>query len=96
MIIELKVFVVSRLELFHALIALEIYILVFDCGPKPLDKDIVQGPTSPVHTDFDISAVPFFEIIRRCGLAFLICVEDFRRPCTKASCKTLRHQGRCD
>ena len=46
MIIELKVFVVSRLELFHALIALEIYILVFDCAPKPLDKDIVQGPTA--------------------------------------------------
>ena len=49
-IIGLQVFFETCLELFHILIAFEVYILIFDSAPKPLDKNIVQGPTSPVHT----------------------------------------------
>jgi hypothetical protein len=45
-IVELKVFFESSLEPLHVLIAFEIDILVFDCAPEPLNKDIVLGPST--------------------------------------------------
>ena len=32
---------------------LQIHMLILDRAPQPLDKNIVQCPTTPVHTDFD-------------------------------------------
>ena len=34
-------------------VIVQVDLFVFDATPKPLDKDIVQGSTSPIHADGD-------------------------------------------
>jgi hypothetical protein len=45
-IVALKVFFESSLEPHYVFIAFEIDILVFNCAPEPLNKDIVLGPST--------------------------------------------------
>ena len=38
----------------YGLILLEVDIFVFDATPEPFDEDIVEAPTTSIHTDADV------------------------------------------
>lgn len=62
------------------LVSLDIYILVFDCAPKPLDIDVVQRASLAVHRQFRRAGLVLEEAgkLLRSVLATLIGVEHFR------------------
>lgn len=75
-VIEQEVIFQSCLSLGHGLITLDINVLVFDAPPKPLGKDVVEGPTAGVHADSDLLLLQSLRKIRTGKLASLIRVED--------------------
>lgn len=54
MVIELKVVMQALLERGNRVIVLQVNVFIFDCAPEVFDKDIVQGPTPPIHADCNI------------------------------------------
>ena len=64
----------------HGSIALNIHVFVFDAPPKPLVENIVEGPASGIHTDFDPL---FYQSSRKFfagKLAALVRIENIGRP----------------
>ena len=51
--------------------------LILDRAPEPLDKNIVQCPPAPVHTDFDAFVQQRLGKAGRSELRTLVGVEDF-------------------
>ena len=68
----------SPVELWHCLIRFDVYVIVFDSPPQPLDHHIVKSPPFAIHADF------YFMISEDLGefiageLAALISIEDIR------------------
>ena len=58
-----------------------IHIFVFDASPEPLDEDVIQCATSPVHTDGDLALIenPGERAIDE--LRALVSVKDLRPRC---------------
>src|ERR1700737_4358662 len=63
----------------HRVVGSEIYLLVFDRPPKPLDKDIVTPCAFAVHADGDAILDQHAGELGAGELATLIGVEDVRR-----------------
>ena len=55
-----------------------IRIFVFDAPPEPLDEDVIQGSTSPVHTDGDLALFEYPGERATDELRALVSVEDLR------------------
>ena len=53
MVIELEVFRQLERGIQNSVIVVYVYFFIFDTTPEALDKDIVQGSTTAVHTDGD-------------------------------------------
>ena len=50
-VVEIKVFSQSSLNLTDAAVVTQINIFVFDRPPQPLGKDVVHAPPASVHAD---------------------------------------------
>src|SRR6266705_3206034 len=62
------------------LIIFQIDLLIFDCPPQPFDKDVVQRPSPPVHTNLDPRCCQTSREVETGKLCPLITVEDFLIP----------------
>ena len=56
---------------------LQVHMLILDRPPEPLDKNIVQCPTTSIHTDFDAFVQQRLGKAGRSELRTLVGVEDF-------------------
>lgn len=52
-IVKLEVVLQTLVGLIEGVISLRIHLLIFDRSPQPFDKDIVMGPSTPIHADPD-------------------------------------------
>src|SRR5213083_931886 len=84
----------------HALVILEIDLLVLDAAPQSLDKNIVQGPTASIHADPDLQLLePTCEHHTR-ELRALVGVDDLwpplrlQRPIERRQAKARLHTYR--
>ena len=54
LVVEAEVLVQAGEQRGYGLILLEVDIFVFDATPEPFDEDIVEAPTTSIHTDADV------------------------------------------
>ena len=57
-VVEVEVVVQAYDRLGDACVIVQVNFFVFDAAPEPLDEDVVQCSTTPIHTDGDL---PLFE-----------------------------------
>ena len=54
----------------------QVHSLLLQGAPEPLNEDIVEITTAPIHRDFDVSFGQRGDPVSPCILAALICVHD--------------------
>ena len=55
-VVEREIFRQATGQLGDRAVALQIHLLVLDAAPQPFDEDVVQGASTPIHTDGDASS----------------------------------------
>ncbi len=79
-IVNIEIFPKAIMSVNHRRIFLDVNISVFDRPPQTLDKDIVKGPSSPIHADPNSCVQQLLRKIDRRELYALIVIEDLRSP----------------
>src|ERR1700758_634880 len=52
-IIELEISTQALYDGHHTVVVFQIYVLVFDCPPQPLDEYVIKYAATPIHADTD-------------------------------------------
>ena len=77
-VIEDKVIGQAGDEGWHGRIFLQVNVLVLDAAPQALDKNVIQSPASPIHTDPNVGSIQETGKGQRRELSTLIGVENLR------------------
>jgi hypothetical protein len=78
MVVKFKVVTEPLSELSHAVVVIEIDVLIFNTSPKPFHKHVVQCPASPIHADEYFTLALRLCEERTGKLAALIGIENHR------------------
>ena len=81
-------------QLGHALIPLQVDVLVFKRAPEPLDKNVVQAAPAAIHADADAGLIKPGGEIDTGELGALVGVEDLRPAVAQGRLQSLQAEGR--
>ena len=80
-VVELEPLIDPAASFVHALVILQVYLLVFQGSPQPLDEDVVKTASASIHADSDSAPCQLVSEPLTGELRTLIAVEDLRpRP----------------
>jgi hypothetical protein len=78
LVVEKEVYFSPPYRLCDIGVVLEIYLFVFDRSPEPLNEDVVEDSSFPVHADGNMAVFQRVRKILARKLGSLVGVEDFR------------------
>ena len=78
-VVKSKIIFQRHLRRVDIIVGLQVYLLVFDAAPEPLDEHVINPATLATHADFDVMSLQDAGKVIACKLTALISVEDLGR-----------------
>lgn len=94
-VVERDVLRQSHRQLGHVGVALQVHVFMLHVAPQALDKDVVQSPTAPIHTDGHAFALEHVREGHACELRSLVAVEHLGRAMLSQRIFQTVHAERC-